>query len=114
MARAVSSIPSACCVAPDLRRRSGLSHQRLQRRLQTVGQIGGAGSGALGLGVTRGQQIVDFGRHRAQLDGPVAAHALGPPLSQGGDACAEVPQWAQPTDNCTQPAALSASASKTR
>jgi hypothetical protein len=62
---------------------SGLSHQGLQRRLQPVCKIGGAGSGALGLGVPRGQQIVDFRRHRAQLDGPVSAHALGPPLCAG-------------------------------
>jgi hypothetical protein len=114
MARAVSSIPSARAVAPSRRRRSGLPHQRLQRRLQPMRQIGGAGAGALGLGVACGSAGRRSRRPRAQFLRPVLAHALRLALRRAAIAGAEVAQRAQPTDSCAQPAAVSTSARRTQ
>jgi hypothetical protein len=62
-----------------------LAHQGLQRRLEPVGEVGGAGPGAGAFGFARGEQRVDLPGDRAQFLRPVRAHALGPARAQRGD-----------------------------
>jgi hypothetical protein len=111
MARAVSSIPSARSRRTVPAQARGLAHQGLQRGLEPMGKIGGAGTCAPGLGVPRGQQVVDFRRHRAQFHRPVVAHALRPPVRNAAIRAPRSRKGLSPTDSCAHPAAISASAS---
>ena len=93
----------------------GLAEQRLQRRLQPVGEVGGAGAGAAGLGLPRLDQRVDLGGERPHLVGEVVAEPRrAAPERTAATRAPTAASGRSPTATCTQAAGISASASTAR